>query len=474
MAAIFLIPLLSDGIAAQVYPVGLDRQIIRHIAAEQGDAEGSWFPGTANLLFASVHGYGVYQGYTWDDGKEWNFVGPAYDPPVPITALGVQHWGYGPRDGLTLYVGLQHGQEAPPDAPVLLARGFFPFGTADSTWTRADSGLLRMDRRVNVTAMESFHFSGHMPPQPVIAWTDSSAMRSGPGGVFWSPAEVAPSQCYDLDASRHWYGENIWGAGMVYRPASMPPYQAAAFRSRDSGEHWEVMPFDIEGKYRARAVAVTPGHPDTAWVSVDGDVYRTTDGGAQWTQVLQPDIGDVIALACDPLNPGTVFAAADRDFQLYRSTDLGDSWQRIQPAAGYNPQRISCMTVALMETLPMSRPPRFGLFLGTIGHGVWVYDMLFGPTSAQSPPRPSSPQLTAYPNPARDAVSVTLQLGRSMSVDVEILDLLGRVLHRRSFGTKPPGTHTMTLNVASLPPGSYVLRLSGMSGIGYTLLRLRR
>jgi hypothetical protein len=475
MAMALFLCIIPRLMVAQVLPVGLQKDFITHITAEQGDTEGGWYPGTANLLFASVHMYGVYQGYSWDDGGKWSFIGPAYDPPVPITALGVQHWGYGARDGLHLYVGLSWPRDAPPESPVLVRREFYPFGPSPEDWARADSGFVRDSARGGVGPITAFYFSGHTPPQPVIAWADSAAVRSGPGGYFWEKAETPSARIRDMDVTPYWYGSDIWASGSLQTGVVSSPYQAVVLRSKDKGATWESFPFTGEKDVHAYAVAVSPGHPDTAWASIEGEVQRTTDGGMSWLHVLQPDTGNVIALATDPMYPSHVYAAADSDFSLYRSTDLGDSWRRIYPQNGYFPKAITCMTVALMDTLPMSRLPRYGLFMGTRGTGVWVYDMLFGPTTAvEAAPLPSHPQLVLYPNPSREAVNVSLRLSTTTAVDVEIHDLLGRPVLRRSFGMLSVGSHILSLQTAALPPGSYLLRIPGMLDRGLGLLRVLR
>ncbi|MBN1448387.1 MAG: hypothetical protein JXA28_10695 [Bacteroidetes bacterium] len=458
---------------SQVVPVGLQDRTINAIAAEQGDADGSWFSGTANLLFAAVQGEGVYQGWTWHDGGKWEFIGPPLDPPSDITTLGVQHWGYGPRDGLHLYAGFDWRPGSPPDSPLLLRREFYAFGSAPADWVRADSGLGKGEDRWSISALESFYFTGHTPPQPLLSWTDSGAVRSGPGGFFWEKTICPPSFVLDIDVTPHWFGDHAWAAGAEYQGTQLT--NAAAFRSTDKGQTWKVIPFHEPDQSWATAVAVSPGHPDTAWISVMGDVYRTVDNGKHWRLVLNQDTKGIIALATDPLNPSHVYAAGSGEFTLLHSTDLGDSWHRIYPDVGYEPREISCMTVALMDTLPMSRLPRFGLFLGTRGTGVWVFDMLFGPTSVSAPaPLPGRERLTVYPNPAEGAVTIELQLKNTHSVVLEVADLLGRVVLRREFGMREAGWHGFHLPTGKLIPGSYLLRAVGIAAVAPRQLQITR
>jgi hypothetical protein len=197
-----------------------------------------------------------------------------------------------------------------------------------------------------------------------------------------------------------------------------------------------------------------------------GDVFRTVNNGKDWQLVLNQDNKGIIALETDPFNPSHVYAAGSGGFVLFRSTDFGDSWRQISPDAGYSPGEITCMTVALMDTLPMSRLPRFGLFLGTKGTGVWMYDMLYGTTEVDAaPPLPERERLTVYPNPARAAVTVELHLNTLSNITLEVTDLLGRVVLRREFGTRTPGRYSFSLQTEHILPGSFLLRAVGFPSV---------
>ncbi|PLX32874.1 MAG: hypothetical protein C0600_01525 [Ignavibacteria bacterium] len=454
VAVVLVAGLLPTALRAQVEPVGLQDKSIMQLAAEQGDSEQGWYPGTANLLFAAALRFGVFQGFTWDDGDEWTFIGPPYDPPPNFYDLEVQHWGYGPMDGIFLLAAPAWSWDSDPKSPVLIRREFNPVTPPTVEWERADSGLAREDRIVRVTSLASFYFSGHTPPQPVIAWADSGLYSGYPGGSYWQPVEHAPAIVRDMDVTPHWFGNDIWGAGHLPRGGINDT--AAVFRSRDKGLSWETFP--LPGYARCDAVAVCNQHPDTAWVAADWSVLRSYDGGKQWEEVLEAR-GRVVAIETDPLDPAVVYVAGSDDFELYRSSDFGDSWKRIEAGWGKHPRYINCMTVALMDTLPMSRLPRFGLFMGT-SKGVWVYDMLFSPMDVGDTPVPERPELSVYPNPVRDVLSVELSLREHRDVSIEVIDMLGRVVKTVDYGERTAGKHVFSIVVRDVRAGAYIVRSS--------------
>jgi photosystem II stability/assembly factor-like uncharacterized protein len=124
------------------------------------------------------------------------------------------------------------------------------------------------------------------------------------------------------------------------------------YRSRDAGQTWEHV-----WKVRAAQVGqiiVNPRNANDAFAAVLGSpfapnpergIYRTTDGGKSWKQVLkQDDDTGAIDVCFGASNPNVVFAALwqtrRRPWELtsggpgsglYVSRDGGDSWKKLGP-----------------------------------------------------------------------------------------------------------------------------------------------
>ena len=111
---------------------------------------------------------------------------------------------------------------------------------------------------------------------------------------------------------------------------------AGLFRSRDNGWTWSLL---REGP--SLAIAIDPFDYNRLYLStgavpslqVPPRVYRTIDGGANWTAVYSGSPGsDAIAsLAADPNVRGLLYGAGR---SLFRSTDGGDTWdtRRVGPS----------------------------------------------------------------------------------------------------------------------------------------------
>lgn len=107
------------------------------------------------------------------------------------------------------------------------------------------------------------------------------------------------------------------------------------FRSRDGWADWSQVGADLPTSYLS-AVAAAPRNPRLVYFAVwdGGGVFRSRDGGETWTQVFLglPDqlVQDLVVPAGPP---GTVFAIAPYS-GFYRSRDQGETWTNVSPPDG--------------------------------------------------------------------------------------------------------------------------------------------
>ncbi|HMC21014.1 MAG TPA: hypothetical protein VKL19_04155 [Thermoanaerobaculia bacterium] len=179
------------------------------------------------------------------------------------------------------------------------------------------------------------------------------------GGITWEPlfddqpvstigdVAVAPS-----DPSIVWVGSgesnnrqsSSWGNGV--------------YKSTDGGKSWQHMGLD-NSRHIGRIV-ISTADPNTIYVAAAGNlwgpskdrgVYKTTDGGKSWNNVLfvNEDTG-VNDIAMDPDSPGTLIAAAYQRRRtvfgfsgsgpgggLYKTTDGGASWKKLEKGLPWDP-----------------------------------------------------------------------------------------------------------------------------------------
>ena len=116
--------------------------------------------------------------------------------------------------------------------------------------------------------------------------------------------------------------------------------------TENGGTTWKPL-FDSQGSYALGVVEVAPTDKDTIWVGTGennaqrsvgfGDgVYKSTDGGATWSNMGLKDSGHISQIWIHPEDVDTVIVAAQGplwspggDRGLYKTTDGGKSWTRI-------------------------------------------------------------------------------------------------------------------------------------------------
>ncbi|MDB4887485.1 MAG: glycosyl hydrolase repeat-containing protein [Gemmatimonadetes bacterium] len=128
-------------------------------------------------------------------------------------------------------------------------------------------------------------------------------------------------------------------------------YGDGMYRSTDAGRTWTRI--GLSDTRQIAQVRVHPSNPDIVYVAAQGDrwkataergIYRSTDGGKSWTQVLKGQNGTSGAsdLSMDPTNPRILYAAfwdhqrlpwqvrsGGAGSGIWKSTDGGDSWTRL-------------------------------------------------------------------------------------------------------------------------------------------------
>jgi photosystem II stability/assembly factor-like uncharacterized protein len=136
------------------------------------------------------------------------------------------------------------------------------------------------------------------------------------------------------------------------------------YKSTDSGKTWSFI--GLPESHHIGRIVMDPKDENTVWVAVTGHLYsanperglyKTTDGGKSWKQVLKKDeFTGAIDIQLDPKNPKVAVAAMyQRDRRawnflesgpgsaVYRTEDGGNSWKQISTL----PSGESCGRVGL-------------------------------------------------------------------------------------------------------------------------------
>ncbi|MDJ0940796.1 MAG: hypothetical protein QNJ00_13630 [Woeseiaceae bacterium] len=143
------------------------------------------------------------------------------------------------------------------------------------------------------------------------------------------------------------------------------------WRSEDAGDTWSKL--GLEDTQHISRIRIHPRNPDLVYVAAMGHlfganeergVYRSTDGGQSWEKILyvNDEVG-AVDLAMDPTNPRILYASFWRVKRtpyslesggpgsgLYKSTDGGDSWELISDNDGFPTGTLGIIGVTVSPT----------------------------------------------------------------------------------------------------------------------------
>jgi len=98
------------------------------------------------------------------------------------------------------------------------------------------------------------------------------------------------------------------------------------FKSIDAGENWTAINTGLTSAYIGELV-IDPSTPSTLYGRSNG-IVKSVDGGSTWTAanngIAEPERGSLTALAIDPSVPATLYVGTQG--ALYKTTDGGNNW----------------------------------------------------------------------------------------------------------------------------------------------------
>ena len=192
-----------------------------------------------------------------------------------------------------------------------------------------------------------------------VGTASGGVLKSTNGGTTWEPmfddqttstiGDIAVSQS---DPSIVWVGtgesnnrqSSSWGNGV--------------YKSLDGGKTWQHV--GLDETHHIGRIVINPNDPNTVYVAAAGrlwgsskerGVYKTTDGGKTWQNVLfiNEDTG-VNDIAMDPSSPNTLIAGAYQRRRtvfgfsgsgpgggLYKTTDGGATWKKLEKGLPWDP-----------------------------------------------------------------------------------------------------------------------------------------
>ena len=212
-------------------------------------------------------------------------------------------------------------------------------------------------------------------PEIIYVGTASGGIwKSTSGGTTWKPIfEKELTASIGAVAIQQSNPSVIWAGTGEGNPRNSLNGGFGIYKSLDAGKTWKAM--GLEKTRHIHRVIIDPTNPNIVYAGAIGSpwgehkergVYKTTDGGKTWKQILFTNIKSGAAdLIMDPTNPNKIIAAMwehKRDPWFFKSGgkgsglfithDGGENWKQITEKEGFPKGELGRIGVAIAPNNP--------------------------------------------------------------------------------------------------------------------------
>jgi photosystem II stability/assembly factor-like uncharacterized protein len=189
------------------------------------------------------------------------------------------------------------------------------------------------------------------PTEFYVAYATGGLWHTVNNGQSFTPIFDSVSTTYGIgDIAVNWAKRIIWvGTGEVNSSRSSFA-GVGIFKTSNNGKNWKY--YGLEESHHIGKIQLHPTNENIAWVAVLGHlytankergVYKTTDAGTTWKQVLYVDDNTgAVDMDINPINPNEVYATmwyrtrrankfveSSASSGIYKSSDGGENWTKI-------------------------------------------------------------------------------------------------------------------------------------------------
>jgi photosystem II stability/assembly factor-like uncharacterized protein len=261
-------------------------------------------PSEPEVMYLSTNGDGIFKSV--DGGESWE---PRNDG---ITDYFIHTLRVNPSDSSILYAVTGHKRWNVPESGDLLASR-----DGGESWEVIEIPEFHYEETVDIVIDSKNNNVLY------IGTTGSNMFKSVDAGVNWEKINGEPI----TNRALHHIDVDPDTSGVLYAGSG----GQGIFRSFDDGATWEKINEGLSGS-PLTAIGIHPTNPNIAYVGDDVGVYKTTNGGGEWVEVLTniPDVSDIIV---NPAVPNVIYVAT-MGMGVLVSEDSGGSWQPLNDGVG--------------------------------------------------------------------------------------------------------------------------------------------
>ncbi len=228
-----------------------------------------------------------------------------------------------------------------------------------------DPKLIRLDGNISISPRkpETIYVAGSYKYNDSGRKYCLAVYRSKDGGLTWTVHKLEPVSDY---ASFPRVAASPARAGLVFASGSYHKGNQSFYRvykSADGGNNWTGVtgpiinqPYDL---------LLHPTDPNKVYVSTSGYVFRSSDGGKTWAKQAAPNYMFAEFLAMDSTNPQVLYAGGN--LTVYKSTDGGVRWTASKTNSGL----FGACTGMLVDGGSVYFASSVGIFKSANGGATW-------------------------------------------------------------------------------------------------------
>jgi uncharacterized protein (TIGR03437 family) len=303
---------------------------------------------------ATVYLGGVLGGFykSVDGAATWNAAGNGLSTNPTVLGLAVAH-----DNPANIYAGTLWG------AGFSLG-GVFQSPNGGAGWTALSFGLNGVQSLAIDSSNPATIYAGPIV-DTVGFFSGGGVVKSTDGGATWAAANTGLPTISGLangSTTSTFAGIN----GFAIDPSNPATVYCAplseVFKTTDGGGNWTPADLGLPTSVSILSIVVDPTNATTVYAGTSvGTVFKSLDGGGSWTG-LNTNLPNVWiqALAVNPGNPSTLYAGANLS-GVFISHDGGASWAQ----ANSGLTNLSVLSLALDPAVPAT------IYAGTDGGGVF-------------------------------------------------------------------------------------------------------
>jgi photosystem II stability/assembly factor-like uncharacterized protein len=248
------------------------------------------------------------------------------------------------------------------------------------------------------------------------------------GGTSWNPVTSPTSQSLNSVA--------VSGSGKAVAVGQ----NGTVLRTTDFGATWNPLSVSVPRNLRQVLFADSV----TGFIAADnGVVYMTSNGGASWTVSLTGVDVNFVSIAST--RTGDTAWAASNSGVIYKTTNRGVSWARFSKGSTND---NTGSTYRSSRGYITGKGGDLRMFQGNPDTtNISVNDI----SSVEH-------ELSIYPNPAKDVVTISFDVDGAQPVTMKIVDVQGRVVIRKTT-ENAFDSYEKTISVSTLKPGVYFVHI---------------